>query len=381
MKARAPKCLSCRFLLMGVLLCYGIDGGIEATERAGDPNARVQNATNTEEQPVSRPSRFGVFSSQRWAYGRPYERESLAPVKNPNPRPEPQPTRDHPFDVAISGDGSKVYVGLQGTELQPGNEVAVYDVASDRVTKRIRLIPPGENGAPGLSPYRLTAHPGGRFLLVTNRFSNFASVIDMRSDTVVSEIPLDFYCQGVAFDRAGRTLYVANRYLDQAFVVDVHAEGERFDGSMRILGGLDADAFLGNTTGAGLHSMLARRCGTIGCHDALRGGFVAGADPLDSFSSVIPHVSLGNPAKSRLLRAVLRSRDGGYADAIPKFRSHAAGTVVFPDPRNDTDYQSIADWIAASAPGPGIPVANVRSKPKVCVLSTDGRYLYVGNTG
>ena len=121
MKTRAPKCLSCRFLLMGVLLFYGIDGHAEAPERAGDPNIRVQNATNTEEQPVSRPSRFGVFSSRRWAYGRPYERESLAPVKNPNPRPEPQPTRDHPYDIAVSGDGSKVYVGLQGTELQPGN--------------------------------------------------------------------------------------------------------------------------------------------------------------------------------------------------------------------------------------------------------------------
>ena len=48
----------------------------------------------------------------------------------------------------------------------------------------------GEAGPAGSSPYRLTVHPQGRFLLVTNRFSNFASVVDMEVDKVVAEVPV-----------------------------------------------------------------------------------------------------------------------------------------------------------------------------------------------
>jgi YVTN family beta-propeller protein len=103
--------------------------------------------------------------------------------------------------VAVAGDGTKVYVSLQGSELEPGSEVAVYDVAADRVARRILLRPARQPGPPATSPFRLTLHPGGRFLLVTSRLSSFASVIDTRRDEVVAEVPLDSYCQGVAFDR------------------------------------------------------------------------------------------------------------------------------------------------------------------------------------
>jgi YVTN family beta-propeller protein len=323
------------------------------------------------------PSRFGMLTSRRWAYGVGYARENLSPVANPNPAPEPQPRRDHPFDVAVSADGAKVYVGLLGSELEPGNEVAVYDVAEEKVVKRIPLKAAGEAGAAGSSPYRLTLHPGGRFLVVTNRFSNFASVIDTHSDSVVSEIPLDFYCQGVAFDRGGHTAYVVNRYLDQVFVVDVEAGDESsFQATMRVLGGLNDEEFF-----KGVHPALVRSCGTVGCHDRSRGGFVAGPDSRESFLSVIAHVRPGDSAGSRLLRAAVRIRDGGYADRKPLYLGHAGGTVVFRDPSNNADYQAIARWIDAASQGPGIPVGNPRSKPKVCVLSTDGRHLFVGNTG
>jgi len=345
-----------------------------------------------------------------------YVRENLSPVKNPHPDPPPQPRRQHPYDVEIAAEGKKVYVGLQGSELEPGSEVAVYDVAKDKVVRRIRLKPPGEPGPAGSSPYRLTMHPAGRFLLVTNRFSNFATVIDTRTDAVVSEVPTDFYCQGVAFDKQGRTAYVANRYLDQVFVIDVHDADRRFHASMRELGGLDDKAFFGqggrasgrsktvaalarvrlNTgtsrvlanaatidseTPSSIHQMLVRNCGTSGCHDETRGGFVAGADPLESLLSTIAHVRPGDSAGSRLLRAVVSTANGGYADLLPKHKSHAAGTVVFKAPRRDPDFRAIADWIDAAAEGPGIPVGNPRSKPKICTITTNGRYLLVGNTG
>ncbi len=65
----------------------------------------------------------------------------------------------------------------------------------------------------------------------------------------------------------------------------------------------------------------------------------------------------------------------------PRYQSHNVGTVVFPNPPDDPDYQTIAQWINAGGPGPGIPVGNPRSKPKLSDLTSDGRYLFVGNTG
>jgi YVTN family beta-propeller protein len=332
------------------------------------------------EGPVSAPSRFGKLTSSRWSYGAKYRRESLDPVPNPHPNPEPQPLRDHPFDVAVNGAGTKVYIGLQGNEILPGHEVAVYDIAADRIVKRIQLKPAGVSGRPGSSPYRFSAHPDGRFLLVTNRFSNFVSVIDTRTDRVVSEVPTDFYCQGGTYTRDGKVLYMTNRYLDQVFVIDVEASGGSFRGKMRELNGLDDRAFFGGDGTGGIHSILRRRCGESDCHAVERGGFVAGEDPVESFVSVLSHVRPGQAMASRLARAPVSTLHGGYADAMPSFRGHPGG-VVFRNPGADPDYQAIGEWINSGGEGPGIPVSNPRSKPKVCVLTTDERYLIVGNTG
>ena len=299
-------------------------------------------------------------------------------MPNPNPAPEPRPIRPRPFDVVLSADGSKAYVALLGTEMVPGSEVAVYDLARDAFVARIPLKPDGEAGPPGSGPFRLALHPGGRFLVVTNRFSNFASVIDTRADRVVAEIPLDFYCQGLTFAPDGKTAWVVNRYLDEVFLVDIRADGDTFEARMRVVGGLDEPAFVAP---GGIGARLRQSCGTNGCHEANRGGFVAGADVRESFASALAHIVPGQAGQSRLLRAVTRSRDGGYADILPLFRSHAGQTVVFDDPAHDPDYQAIARWIDATQEGPGIPVGNPRSKPKVVTASTDGRFLFVGNTG
>ncbi|HMD61760.1 MAG TPA: hypothetical protein VKG78_10020 [Opitutaceae bacterium] len=324
------------------------------------------------------PSRFGKLTSRQWEYGGSWTRENLRPVPNPNPAPEPQPRRDHPFDVAVSGDGTKAYLSLLGSEMRPGSEVAVYDVASGRIARRILLKPDNEPGPAASAPLRLTMHPGGRYLFVTNRFSNFASVIDTRVDRVVSEIPLDFYCQGMAFTPDGRTAWVANRYLDEVFIIDVQADGDAFSARMRVVGGMDDKAYYAE---GGIGHVLRGSCGTMGCHDTIRGGFSAGADPRESFISALDHVVPGRSGQSRLLRAVTRTRDGGYADAMPLYASHANKTVVFEDPANDPGYQAVAQWIDSTQAGPGIPVGNPSSKPRVLALGSDGRHLFVGHSG
>jgi len=321
------------------------------------------------------------MTSRRWAYTAPYIRENLMPVKNPHPSPEPQPLREHPFDTEINGDGTKVYIALQGSEMEPDNEVAVYDVKKEKIIKRISLKLPRAPGPPASSPFRLVTHPDGRFLFVTSRYSNFSSVIDTRTDEVVLEVPTDFYCMGMAFDQEGNTLYITNRYLDQVFVIDIDTDGERLQAKMREPTRLSDRVFCGEEGQEGIHDILVRHCGSSDCHAELRGGFVAGSDPMESFLSSIEHIHPGNSAKSRLLQSTIRTRHGGYADLMPKYQSHAYGTVVFNNPQTDPDYRAIATWIDAASEGPGIPVGNFRSKPKTCAITRDNRYLFVGNTG
>ena len=331
-----------------------------------DPEGTVEGATP--------PSPFGIVTSRRWAHGMPYERECLTPVPNPNPNPEPQPRREHPYDLALDASGTKLYVALQGSELEPGSTLAIVDVASGEVTKRLALRPPEETGPAGLSPYRLALHPGGRFLLVTNRFSNFISVVDTVRDEVTSEIAVDFYCQSITFSRDGRTAWVTNRYLDQVFVLDLEVDGERFTGTMRVLGGVSEEEYITD-----VHPVLQASCGTTRCHGAGNGDYLVNDDPRASFLSTLEHIVPGHADQSRLLNAVIRTRHGGYADQEPRYLSHAFGEVVFPRPDDDPRYQRIASWINAGGPGPGIPVGNPRSKPRITALSRDGRRLFVAN--
>jgi YVTN family beta-propeller protein len=324
------------------------------------------------------PSRFGRQTSRQWAYGAAWTRENLRPVPNPHPAPEPQPRRDHPIDVVVSSDGTKAYVSLLGSEMRPGSEVAVYDIVSGQMSKRIPLRLSGATAPAGSAPMRLQLHPNGRHLFVANRFSNFISVIDTKRDEVVFEIPLDFYAQGMTFSADGKVAYVADRYLDEVFVIDIDTDGDKFDAKMRVIGGLDDQAYFAPN---GIGHILQQSCGTTGCHDVQRGGFVAGTDLRESFISSLNHVVPGRSAESRLLRAVTRTRDGGYADAMPYFTSHANKTVAFGDPASDTSYQAVAKWIDSTQIGPGIDVGNRRSKPKVVALGSDGKHLFVGNAG
>ena len=147
---------------------------------------------------------------------------SLEPEVNPfgpaDPLWTPQPHRDHPYQVELSADGGKLYVALQGVEDEPGAEVAVVDTAAETVLRRIPV---------GSSPTGLALHPGGRFLVVTNRFSNFATVIDTQRDQVATEIPVPFYTIEVAFHPDGDRAYLTNRWKDSVLRWDLDV-GERF---------------------------------------------------------------------------------------------------------------------------------------------------------
>lgn len=345
---------------------------------ASNSPARAGSSSSLNLAETRNPSLFGIFTSRRWAYGETYRRETLEPVANPNPDPEPQPRRDHPTDVELSADGKKAYLALQGSELEPGTELAVVDLVSKKVVKRIPLSQDAVESESGASPFRLIAHPDGNHILVVNRFSNFAVNVDTRTDEVVGEVAVDFYCQDGVYSPEGDKLYLTNRYLDQVFTLD--SKGGNLE--MEVRGGVDVSAYLDTTAEfESVHQIVARNCSAASCHDEERGGFYAGPDGERSLASALNHVVPGRPMDSRLLAATVSTQHGGYADAVPLFRSHAMGEVVFKAPDESVDFQRMKTWIQESRVGPGIPVGNPRSKPISTAVTSDGRYLFVGNTG
>ena len=247
--------------------------------------------------------------------------------------------------------------------------MAVFDVASRKVVRKIGV---------GSYPGDLVLHPNGKFLIVLNGFSNYASIIDTKTDAVVGEIPLDFYCADLVFNAAGTQAFVSNRYLNQILVLDVDPAGPA--AKVRPLGGFAEAPFLeAGKSSANLHHILRTSCGAANCHQRDRGGFYAGENALKTYFSAMEHARAGKPDESTLLTAVIATAEGGYADNRAGSNFHAGGKVVWK--RSDPAYQAVAQWIAQARPGPGIPVENFESKPGHMALSTDGKRLYVGNQG
>ena len=232
---------------------------------------------------------LGRLTSSVWRYKEPFKFNDLKPVQNNNPYPEPPVQRDRPQHVALNAQGSKLYVTLAGTEEHPGRQVAVIDVATGQLLKRLQV---------GLRPYALVLHPQQRFLVVTNELSNYASVIDTLTDEVTGHIPLDYYCQGLVFSQGGHQAWVANRYLDQVLLLDVQTHAHTLEAKVRVVGGFDDQVFYGtqplsktwqhemkvrglkvtqdNSAQGGINKILRARCSR--CHNEAAGGFVSGAE-------------------------------------------------------------------------------------------------------
>ncbi len=339
---------------------------------------------------------------------KPWQKRSLQPVPNPDPTAETQPSRCRPFHVATTHDGRKAYVTLSGKEIQPGTEVVVLDVPQRKETGRITV---------GSHPSGIAMHPTGRWVIVVNRYSNFLSVIDVKTDTVISEIPVPFYCEDLVVSPDGNVAYVSNFWKNQVFLVDLTVTEQQLTGSMRQLG-FNREEFFGNVhsasnswticdtcgwheqvkeqecrrcgnstvrhmeqtaderTRVGLSAILRAGCGTSGCHLYRTGDFYAGPSDAELLRSAVVHSFPGDPDGSPLLRAVTSVRDGGWADSIDG--RHHAGGIVFKDLDKNPDYARLRTWIAEGTAGPGISVGQ---KPRDLALSSDGTTLYVANTG
>ena len=142
----------------------------------------------------------------------------LQPYPNPfapdDPLWAPQPRRENPLEVVAHPSGDRAYVTLQGSVDSPGSHVVVVDLSGPTVRGRIQV---------GVGPTGLAMHPGGRWLVVANRFSNHVSVIDTNTDEVVHSPAADFYSIELAFTPNGQQLFITNRWRDAVAVWWVEA--------------------------------------------------------------------------------------------------------------------------------------------------------------
>jgi DNA-binding beta-propeller fold protein YncE len=125
------------------------------------------------------------------------------------------PFRGNPSDVdLLEVDGiRRAAVPLGGDIMTPGNEVAIVDLDT-AVVRRVRV---------GIRPQRIAAHESG-LLFVCNQYSNYISIIDIRTGQLLRnndgpiEIATEYFCtdlllveKNVAAQDADKVdLYVAN---------------------------------------------------------------------------------------------------------------------------------------------------------------------------
>ncbi len=131
----------------------------------------------------------------------------------------PQPFRSLPNALALTPDGSKLYVTLPGKEGFPDWRVAVVDTAKRTVLQWVDLRPPGQMlgtrpTAALVAPLNRSIYPNP-YLVVLNEYANFGSVLDTKTDAVLGEFETGFYGQDLLFNAAGTRMYITDRFKDQ----------------------------------------------------------------------------------------------------------------------------------------------------------------------
>jgi DNA-binding beta-propeller fold protein YncE len=137
-----------------------------------------------------------------------------------------QPFRSWPNALALTPDGSKLYVTLPGREGYPDWRIASVDTASRQVLRWINLSVPGQPA--GTRPVGIAVSPPNAtisarpYAVVANQYANFASVIDTGTDAVLGQFETGFYGEDLVFNADGTRLYLTDRFKDQvrAFRID-----------------------------------------------------------------------------------------------------------------------------------------------------------------
>ncbi len=117
-----------------------------------------------------------------------------------------------PGDIAVSPDGSRVYVVCEES-----GELLAVDTSAGRVVGRVRA---------GRQPRGVSLSADGRYAYVANSWSDTVSAVDTTTLDVLRTIATGFEPISAIPDRAGTTLYVANRLGDDISAIDLKSGRE-----------------------------------------------------------------------------------------------------------------------------------------------------------
>jgi YVTN family beta-propeller protein len=110
---------------------------------------------------------------------------------------EELPVADRPVGLALSADGSQLYV----TSATPEGTVQIVDLVGREVIDSIAV---------GHTPVAVVAGPVGMLLYVCNQFSNSIGVVDLAAGELVATIAVPREPVAAALTADGRFLFVAN---------------------------------------------------------------------------------------------------------------------------------------------------------------------------
>jgi YVTN family beta-propeller protein len=123
--------------------------------------------------------------------------------RSPQPRPStgnaparPPNTSASPHAVAVTDDGSKLYIGVENADI-PG--VVVYDLKAGKVLKKIDVLLTGG--------HYFAMQPNTGKLYYPHKEDNRVVVIDTKTDKVVKLIPVTGGPRGVAFSPNGEVWF------------------------------------------------------------------------------------------------------------------------------------------------------------------------------
>ncbi|RYY38988.1 MAG: hypothetical protein EOO08_11970, partial [Chitinophagaceae bacterium] len=118
------------------------------------------------------------------------------------------PVGSQPYGVAVSPDGSRVYVANQGS-----NSVSVINAATNSI---IANIPVGGANA-------IAVNPAGTKVYVSS-FDNRVYIINTASNTVVKNVLVGSAPEGIDFTPDGSRIYIANQLSNNVTVMDGNSD-------------------------------------------------------------------------------------------------------------------------------------------------------------
>jgi YVTN family beta-propeller protein len=117
-----------------------------------------------------------------------------------------------PFNLAVSGDGSKLYIVAQ-----EASQLLIADTKTGKVLNRIKV---------GKMPHSVILDEAKKRAYVSNEWADNVSVVDIETARVVDTLLTGNGPAGLSLSRDGKYLYTVNAFSSDISVIDVDSNNE-----------------------------------------------------------------------------------------------------------------------------------------------------------